>query len=393
MKELSIEEKAKRYDEVIERAIKHRNNDGLTLEQYETIDIIFPELKDSEDEKWIPKEIAKYLKEKGDFRSCWLAWLEKQDENNGLPLTDRETLDAYAYQVAYDLSNDWLKVTPTWDDVEAAVKLGAKWLKKQGKQKSFNDTQEYLKGVNRVQNYEGLTKFEKSFDRIADTYAHNKNKEGYNSPWYTKERAAEMLHWAKEELGLIEKQGEQKSTEWSEEDENFFNRCIINIQMVDSDNTLVDWLKRLKDKVQLKQEWSEKYIADVFEKVGLAKIVREQSNDNLTNALQDAMIELSKFTPQSKQEWSKEDIEMLNSAILFVEHSAFTTIGKGKNNVIAWLKNLRDRVKPQPRQEWKPSKEQMDALANALSLAKNCGEESAFDLTTLYEQLKKLKEL
>ncbi len=41
---------------------------------------------------------------------------------------------------------------------------------------------------------------------------------------------------------------------------------------------------------------------------------------------------------------------------------------------------------------WKPSDEQMEALANALSLAKNCGEESAFDLRTLYEQLKKLRE-
>lgn len=38
---------------------------------------------------------------------------------------------------------------------------------------------------------------------------------------------------------------------------------------------------------------------------------------------------------------------------------------------------------------WKPSMEQMDALANAISLAKNCGEESAFDLRTLYEQLSK----
>ena len=46
----------------------------------DTIEYIFPELKESEDEKWIPKEIANYLKEKGDFRSCWLAWLEKQGE-------------------------------------------------------------------------------------------------------------------------------------------------------------------------------------------------------------------------------------------------------------------------------------------------------------------------
>ena len=51
-----------------------------------------------------------------------------------------------------------------------------------------------------------------------------------------------------------------------------------------------------------------------------------------------------------------------------------------------WLKSVKDRY------NWKPSDEQMKALANALSLAKNCGEESAFDLRTLYEQLKKLRE-
>ena len=40
---------------------------------------------------------------------------------------------------------------------------------------------------------------------------------------------------------------------------------------------------------------------------------------------------------------------------------------------------------------WKPSDGQMKALADALSLAKNCGEEGAFDLRVLYEQLEKLK--
>lgn len=46
--------------------------------------------------------------------------------------------------------------------------------------------------------------------------------------------------------------------------------------------------------VEKNPDWREKYIADVFEKVGLARIAREMRNDNLTNALQDAMIELSK---------------------------------------------------------------------------------------------------
>lgn len=42
---------------------------------------------------------------------------------------NRENLDDFSYQTAYDLSNDWAKETPTWHDVEMACKLGAKWQK------------------------------------------------------------------------------------------------------------------------------------------------------------------------------------------------------------------------------------------------------------------------
>ena len=55
-----------------------------------------------------------------------------------------------------------------------------------------------------------------------------------------------------------------------------------------------------------------------------------------------------------------------------------------------WLENKFNSLKPQ--NTWKPSDEQMDALSNALSLAKSCGEESSYDLRTLYEQLNKLRE-
>lgn len=82
MKKLSIEEKAKAYDESIKRLedIKTGKCQKTFVFTEGLFDYIFPELKEGDGEKWIPKEIAKYLKEKGDFRSCWLAWLEKQCE-------------------------------------------------------------------------------------------------------------------------------------------------------------------------------------------------------------------------------------------------------------------------------------------------------------------------
>ena len=76
MKELSIEEKAKAYHEALSVAQETYTTQPMYRDWLAKM---FPELKESEN--WIPKEIAKYLKEKGDFRSCWLAWLEKQGDN------------------------------------------------------------------------------------------------------------------------------------------------------------------------------------------------------------------------------------------------------------------------------------------------------------------------
>ena len=73
MKELSIQEKATRYDEALKEAVIAHKDEDRHLKA--TLERIFPELKESDDEKWIPKEIIKYLKEKGDFRSCWITWL------------------------------------------------------------------------------------------------------------------------------------------------------------------------------------------------------------------------------------------------------------------------------------------------------------------------------
>lgn len=85
---MTLQEKAEAYDKAIERAIKHRSHDGLTLEQNETIDIIFPELKEKESEnERIRKEIIELLRNWASLHyiskeqfSERMAWLEKQGE-------------------------------------------------------------------------------------------------------------------------------------------------------------------------------------------------------------------------------------------------------------------------------------------------------------------------
>jgi len=89
MKELSIEEKAKHYDEAIERANELLYVSDKESLQCKTIESIFPELKESEDERiknFISNELAclRAIDEKGTVRYNELteaiAWLEKQGE-------------------------------------------------------------------------------------------------------------------------------------------------------------------------------------------------------------------------------------------------------------------------------------------------------------------------
>ena len=103
MKELSTEEKAKRYDEALERCRKlynEANANGYTsdIEDYETI---FPELKESEDEM-VRKELLDFCKNRAENYpndpkykniSAWIAWLKSLRPQNRWKPSD-EMLEA-----------------------------------------------------------------------------------------------------------------------------------------------------------------------------------------------------------------------------------------------------------------------------------------------------------
>lgn len=141
-------------------------------------------------------------------------------------------------------------------------------------------------------------------------------------------------------FALASNEIKQKPAEWSEEDERIYQSIIDDtVQENQLDTKQIDWLKSLKSRVQPKQEWSE-------EDEAAAKDICDKLN------------RLSMIYVGNQSIACQEDIK--------------------------WLKSLKQRY------TWKPSEEQMKALAEALSLAKNCGEEGAFDLRTLHEQLEKL---
>ena len=129
--------------------------------------------------------------------------------------------------------------------------------------------------------------------------------------------------------------GEQKPA-WSEEDELMLVSIIQTLKLTNGSAQMkIDWLKSLKERIPPKSTWSEEDEVKINRIVGCLENLNVADNDIL---LKD----------------------------------------------VVWLKSLR------PQNRWKPSDEQMEALNEALSLAKNCGEENAFDLRTLHDDLKRL---
>ena len=156
MKELSIEEKAKRYDEAIERA--KSLIDFCSDSELKTLEYVFHELKESEDEK-IRKELIRAFNSlntletwNGIKRTDILTWLEKQGDTNetinrdefaqgilrGAAIHLMTWIDYNAAEGNMCLSNMECKdiedalVSGNWDKIYAYIK---KKLEKQGEQK------------------------------------------------------------------------------------------------------------------------------------------------------------------------------------------------------------------------------------------------------------------
>lgn len=84
---MTQEEKAKRYDDALERAKLSRLQLLDIGEEATEIEYIFPELAESEDER-IGKEIIKYIKDLNKcgflYREEWITWLEKQGKQKSI---------------------------------------------------------------------------------------------------------------------------------------------------------------------------------------------------------------------------------------------------------------------------------------------------------------------
>ena len=214
---MTQEQKAMAYDEAIKRA-KEINNEKKA-QPFDVMLKVFPELKESEDEK-IRKWLIDYL------------WKEK----------------IFLQEAHSSVENN-----PKYRCVMDAIA----WLEKQGRVKESQISQHENKMCK--ENDDSLTSEDKQIMKEIAEFI-------YNSAFKPKDikKKEKWLTW-------LEKQGEQKPV-WSERDEKMF-RSLHNLIYVVRDcdcnssekKELSDWLESLKDRVQPqpKQEWGkedEKYI-------------------------------------------------------------------------------------------------------------------------------------
>ena len=332
MEKLSIEDKTKAYDDAFGRA-KEKYAMFKGMKQGDVLEDVFPELKESEDEK-IRKEIIAILKYKYEhfpkdtkYRNApqWIAWLEKQGDANkeywrGYREGKQEILDKYAEIEKQDEQNLIMAKSPQLSEQNPADKAEPKFRVKYA-------GSEY--NVLEVKDIAGVTYYGIEDEPNHIDYVQAGNCErvgGYsikgNGPSYPTKPAVFS---------------EQKPA-WSEEDDNKINSIKYLLHELDNHN-FDNWLKSLKDRVQPKQEWS---------------VDDEQYLLVCKNAL-------AKY--QTTDKWDAH----------IISH---------------WLEDKLKSLRSQNR--WKPSDEQMLALEAKLTIPPQSTAMTSA-LIELYQQLKKLR--
>jgi len=337
MKELSIEEKAKAYDEAFRIAQELYSSPNSSNIGKGYVCTIFPELHKSEDER-IRKEIIAFLKENLETGRAdetwslsglkrWIAWLEKQDEQK---FTD--------------------KVKPKFHEGE--------WL-------CENEPNNYARFIQILEtvNVQGKERYRISRD------IHNDEdiiEFDFVEKYYHKFDIKDAKDGDVLQLGVV-------TAIFKEHISNVNCKCHCSVyngefeipSQDDDDNSYgchdaTPATKEQRDTL-IKAMYDAGYIFD-FEKKELKKI------------------------EQKPAEWSEEDERMLESIISDFAAGHKSSIGQDK-----WLKSLK------PQNHWKPTKEQMGALNYVVNLMASSESPKENDyyynvFKDLRNQLKKLRE-
>lgn len=394
MKELSIEQKARRYDEAIQRARQFMETPYLENSD-DVVGFIFPELKESEDERirkviygWICTQPSQFF-DNGFSKEEMLAWLEKQGEQNPADKVEPK------FKVG-----DWI-VEPREGEPNGLwhidrIEDGSYWSDKCGCTIEYADKNFHLWTIqdakdgdvlytsstasNEVFIFKGLTiegyiecycSYD-SEDKYCEGKYHFIGKPTFKTHPATKEQRDLLFKKMKEagyewdakkkELNKIE-----QASAWSDDFEEEMDRYIEENFYGSADNGFFS--NRTKRELE---------VEDVV-RIGchFAAWQKEQSNKELSD--------------KSKQEWSEADENHVKSILSTIEccKAQFPNaqaVVEAYNADIEWLNSLR------PKNIWKPSDEQIEALHDTIIYVKDSMFPSKNVLKKLYGQLKKLRE-
>ena len=286
----------------------------------ESIFTLFPELKESEDEKMIgvirlaltdvPEE--RFTTE-GTSLSKVLAWIEKQKEASKA-IEAVEKIDKYIDEHtinAHDMkdSNPDKRYYSGWDDALGEMAGILQDVYSEKKKKEQNECPEYCVRSHCI----GCSIYEKKKESLRDfidDFPYSAEKE--ERDWFKKVYVGKSL-------GEEFEQKEQKPEEWSEKDEKIRKSIIWVLEVTyPSYREEIDWLKSLHP--QSKNEWSEEdrfKLEDAITgiDVGIGFYEREGKHPNLLKAIIEAKEWLKslpeRFNLQPKQKWSEEDEDHL----------------------------------------------------------------------------------
>ena len=294
MKELTIEQKAQRYDEAIERARIHYNTTDSVADA-ELIELIFPELKESDDEK-IRKEIIailqyKYEKYPNDPKYCnapqWIAWLEKQGEQK--PVFEMKTpeeslgIDSETYNKIVDecIYGD-AKQNHAWSE-DDEVKINRIVACLENLNVADNDI--ILKDVDWLKSLK---------DRVLPKQEWNEDDEKiYKSITYSFAHnyplTVQQQEFVKSLKGRVQPQPKQ---EWSEEDESYLKTTIVYLkdakEFKKTAENCINWLNSLKPQKQWKPSDEQIEILDMV-------LTNESMDDNIARILRELREQLKKL--------------------------------------------------------------------------------------------------
>ena len=407
MKKLSIEEKAKAYNKAFERA-KNIYGASECKDILCTLETIFPELKENEDEK-IRKELISFFSElpdAGTFRgiptSKVIAWLEKRGEQKSTDKVESKfkvgdwvvtsygkvnqviAVDEYGDEYTLDddtyFSGSWKDSYHLWtlSDAKAGDVLNSIRVKATIIFKGWNQDGKHIYAYCALQ--KGiLIKQEMLWDRDFEPAT----KEQFDQ--LEKAMAAAGYEWdsEKKELKKIE---QEPSIEGSfvnvDEVREDFIQEIYKILVTDPTNDRANQIISAFDNLPtVTIESSEEAMKYLKENHSPSEVSDFQAAMNIAVAKAYDKGKADTIAEMQSPAWSEEDEKMLNDILMCGERHCYLDAGN-----IAWLKSIKDRVQPQ--QEW--SKEDREQLGRAIYMMEQLDMTKSWD--DVYSWLKSLKD-